>query len=88
MREYREAIYDIHVEIVERYISMLSNGEVKEECLRFIEMGKEMEVDEQGRVIGYIQRMMVEKGLTTMDKERFILQPMFARVYELFGGEK
>ncbi len=85
---YLNDVYETHVKLVERYIDILPSGRAKDMCYTFLERGNKMPPDKQGRWVGYIQHELINMGLSTVDKERFITRPIFHTLYSKYGLSK
>ena len=85
MRYYNEDIWRVHCHLVERYRELLPECRERELCKLFIDEGRGMPADKQGRWVGYIQAKVISLGLSTVEDERKISRPLFHEVYERYS---
>lgn len=74
-------------ECFQRYLSFdLDEGNLNL-CKEAIENYDSLPIDKLSRWLGYIQGVLIERGLTTVQEERDFSRPLFHRAYEQEGIE-
>ena len=85
LKDYNLDIFNVHKVLVERYLTYLPKGDVRNLAITFLEKGSTMPADKQGRWVGYLQRYVIQLGLTSVKSEREISRPLFHKVYAKYG---
>jgi hypothetical protein len=89
-----EPLREAHIMLAERYIEMMigdesrgkrNHGEMKKFARQIVNDAYVWPVDKVARWIGYLQRYMIEKKMTTVEKERLYSRPLFHEAYVVNG---